>query len=211
MRPCHSPIAGKPENRLRHVNPQPMVYYSLFPFGSSASKLCNEGNRFTACLFALGNRCPWVSTDPIERTMQARTAPPKEARSRGRNICACAHVLRVPSRRPGPCQGSDLPSPDFACDFAYRSQNPPYLTLLHPTLCIGDLSDNSSSYRYLRRRRFGLKIPRPQGHGGSTPPSAPFRINDLQRPNFLHTPKKGMTLPVTLPIALQTTLDVQPF
>ena len=46
---------------------------------------------------------------------------------------------------------------------------------------------------------------------GFAPPFGTNKINDLQRPNFLHTPQKGMTLPVTLPIALQTTLDVQPF
>jgi len=39
------------------------------------------------------------------------------------------------------------------------------------------------------------------GHEGSTPSFGTIRINDLQESNLLHTPQKGMTLPVTLPIA----------
>jgi hypothetical protein len=78
---------------------------------------------------------------------------------------------RYPYIDPHPSKGSHLTPPhDFARDFAHRGQKTPYFTLLHPTLCIWDLYDKSSIYSDLRMHWFGLKIPRPQGHGGSTPP-----------------------------------------
>jgi hypothetical protein len=68
---------------------------------------------------------------------------------------------------------------DFAHDFAHRGQKPPFFTLFHPILCIRHLSDKSSIYSYLRKRRFGLKIPRYLVPWGFDPPFGTNRINNL--------------------------------
>lgn len=59
-------------------------------------------------------------------------------------------------------------------------QKTTYFTLLHPTLCIGDLSYKSSICSNLRKCRVGLKIPRCLVHWGSPP----FGTNQFKQLGF---------------------------